>query len=883
MSEELIQRGLTEKGLPFGNYEYYNIGNTNIRSLRAYEIIPNMPYPDETLRRKPDGLLVDRRNKNSIKAVAVIEHKTPSEFDTQTKKNAAIKQCVLDYCKPLKAKIGIVTDGTDYIWINPQLRGNKWEEILREDDYPLHEPFLFSDSEEINHSIELIEKVVSDISSTNSKLIQKNLLNPSELADKVWQTIWLASGENPDACLATFVEIFIFKFISDLGVLTQNESGVGVCFSDTIQKDRDKCLKFYFEYVRPYIKQIFPPDTEDGTSVINGTVLKPEVSEHNILFHNILKEFLAFGELTHIDPEFKSRLYEHFLKKSISQKNWGQFFTPRNIVKAMIEMSQIESLQNGAKIHDPACGVGGFVLEPLLTKRTRDYSFSNGELKCKLEYSGHDRDLKTTILAKANMLIHLNELLRVNRGNPQQFATFFNNTFKSYHKSILGSLSEMSNDVYDLILTNPPFVVTGTSKFKSFIKDNGQLKNYYKVNGIGVEGLFLEKIINSIKPGGKALTIVPDGILNRVADSKLREFIQKKCFIDAIISLPENAFYTTPKKTYILAVTKKEDESITQADKIFTYLVVKTGETLDANRFEDLNDLPDMVKLFKYFKADKDNFESPHLKCKTWDFDSFSPSTHWSIDRWWTEEEKIELGLSEKLDATTITDFTNRLEQEKINLTQDIEQLNQIKSELPKPENTVKIDLSDENYFELFIGKRVLKKDFISSTGDIPVYSANVKEPWGHLSDSNIDNFSNDFVLWGIDGNWEFNVMKKDNQFRTTDHCGAIRIKQNSISADYVFYYLNWMKAKEGLDRGLRASITNMNKLQIEFPVKVDDDNNPLKVEIEKEDGSKIEIFELDIQIQNEIAEFYKTFEEVKERIADRISQLKTMEIPPLN
>jgi len=133
----------------------------------------------------------------------------------------------------------------------------------------------------------------------------------------------------------------------------------------------------------------------------------------------------------------------------------------------------------------------------------------------------------------------------------------------------------MSIDKYDLILTNPPFVVTGTSKFKGFIKENGQLKNYYKTNGIGVEGLFLEKIINSLKPGGKALTIVPDGILNRLADKKLREFIQKKCFIDAIISLPENAFYTTPKKTYILAITKKEDENIIQTDKVFHIIFLK--------------------------------------------------------------------------------------------------------------------------------------------------------------------------------------------------------------------------------------------------------------------------------------------------------------------
>lgn len=883
MSEELIQRGLTERGLTFGDYQYYNIGNTNIRSLRAYEIIPNKSYDEETLRKKPDGLLVDRRNKNNIKVIAIIEHKTPVEFDNEKKKIAAINQCVLDYCKPLKAKIGIVTDGTDYIWINPQLKGNKWSEIIREDDYPLHVPFLHSDSEEIRQSLELIEKVSSDISLTNSKLIKKDLQNPSILADKVWQTIWLASGENPDACLATFVETFIFKFISDLGVLTQNESGVGVSFSDTIQKDRDKCLRFYFEYVRPYIKLIFPPDSADGTSVINGTVLKPEVSEHNILFHNILKEFQDFGELTHIDPEFKSRLYEHFLKKSISQKNWGQFFTPRNIVKAMIEMSQIETLPNGAKVHDPACGVGGFILEPMLTKRTRDYTFTNGKLNCKLEYTGHDRDLKTTILAKANILIHLNELLRVNRGNPQQFSELFNKTFKSFHTSILGSLSDISTEKYDLILTNPPFVVTGTSKFKGFIKENGPLKNYYKTNGIGVEGLFLEKIINSLKPGGKALTIVPDGILNRLADKKLREFIQKKCFIDAIISLPENAFYTTPKKTYILAITKKEDENIVQTDKVFSYYILKTGETLDANRFNDLNDLPDMVKLFKYFKADKNIFVSPHLKCKVWDFTNFKPENHWSIDRWWSEEERIKLGVTEETNATTITDFTNRLEQEKINLTQDIEQLNQLKEELPKPEYTIKIKLDDEKYFDLFIGKRVLRKDFISSNGEIPVFSANVKEPWGHLSDSNIENFENDFVLWGIDGNWEFNVIKANKMFRTTDHCGAIRIKQNSISSEYLFYYLNWIKAKEGLDRGLRASITNMKKLEVEFPVKVDDNDNPKTITLTKEDGSTIEIFELDIELQTEISNFYQTFEEVKERITERIRELKTMEIPPLN
>ncbi|MCB4235012.1 SAM-dependent methyltransferase [Kaistella anthropi] len=44
----------------------------------------------------------------------------------------------------------------------------------------------------------------------------------------------------------------------------------------------------------------------------------------------------------------------------MSKKNWGQFFTPRNVVKAIVEMSEIDKLPDGSNVYDPACGVGGF-------------------------------------------------------------------------------------------------------------------------------------------------------------------------------------------------------------------------------------------------------------------------------------------------------------------------------------------------------------------------------------------------------------------------------------------------------------------------------------------------------------------------------------------
>lgn len=59
---------------------------------------------------------------------------------------------------------------------------------------------------------------------------------------------------------------------------------------------------------------------------------------------------------------------------------------------------------------------------------------------------------------------------------------------------------------------------------------------------MGVEGLFMEWIIRALKKGGKAFIVVPDGILNRVNDNKLRRFILEECYLDAIISLPVKTF-----------------------------------------------------------------------------------------------------------------------------------------------------------------------------------------------------------------------------------------------------------------------------------------------------------------------------------------------------
>lgn len=901
MSEELLKKGYTEHGEIFENYEYYNIGNTSLNDLKKFKIIPNKNYKEYKFK-KPDGLLVDRRNKEKIIVIAVIEHKNFSEFDTPQKKEKACKQCN-DYCEVLDAKIGIITDMEEFVWINPQKDTNNaeiiyydtfeikmgFDFILKEDGYILSNAFILNDKNktETKKTLKLIEKVLKSIGSDYSKLKEEKKLNPSNLARQVWQAIWLASGENPDKCLATFVELFLFKFLSDLEVLVKNKSGTPISFSDVISSGKNLCLKYYFTNTRTYIKEIFPVNEKDNTSVINDFILDPEIKEHNTLFYNMLmkfKEFLKrnhyYDKLESIEPEFKTRLYEDFLKRSASQKNWGQFFTPRNVVKAIIEISDIEHLPDGSKVCDPACGVGGFILEPILTKRTSDYYFEYDKLKRKIEYFGFDRDPKTTILGKANMLIYLSDLLKDNPTLTREFADTINKTFYSCHHSILGSLSIMSRNTYDLVMTNPPYVTKGIVNYKNAIKENSTLNRFYNINVMGTEGFFLQKIIRELKPKKRAFVIVPDGTLNRLNDANIRNIIKDNCIIDGIISLPQGTFYATLRKTYILCLTKKEEIEVKQTDPVFTYLISNIGESLDVYRAEiPENDLKDMAKQFKYFMTDKNIFKPFNIRCKIFGIDKFDPELHWCVDRWWTHEEKIKLEIEEKREVMNIDEFYLEIRSIKEEIDKVMNEINDLRSFTVATDETT--NFKNEKLTSLFkIGQGnafYTKKRIIENKwkGDVPVYSSNTKNNGLliKIDEKEIkreDKYYKYCLTWAIDGDagaiFVRNPENKDNKrekeflFIINNHCGILIPKKIKIDLEYIKIVLQPMFYQKRKCYNNKKLGTNQI-IDMEIPIPI------------KEDGS------YDLNKQREIAEKYKKLESIKNSMITRFKELNSVEV----
>ena len=125
--------------------------------------------------------------------------------------------------------------------------------------------------------------------------------------------------------------------------------------------------------------------------------------------------------------------------------------------------------------------------------------------------------------------------------------------------------------------------------------------------------------------------------------------------------------------------------------------------------------------------------------------------------------------------------------------------------------------LSDDKLFTVAIGKRVLTHDLIAK-GGIPVYSANVLEPFGNIGKSLIEDFSIPSILWGIDGDWMVNYIPANCPFYPTDHCGVLRVLSGDISPKYLAWVLYKEGANKNFSRQLRASIDRITGISIKLP-----------------------------------------------------------------
>lgn len=163
---------------------------------------------------------------------------------------------------------------------------------------------------------------------------------------------------------------------------------------------------------------------------------------------------------------------------------------------------------------------------------------------------------------------------------------------------------------------------------------------------------------------------------------------------------------------------------------------------------------------------------------------------------------------------------------------------------------TIDLRLDNEQVFDLSIGRRVLRSE-LKKDGEYEVFSANVFEPFGRTNTSLLNDFSAPSVLWGIDGDWMVNHLPAERPFHPTDHCGVIKVLDESvILSKYLVYPLLKAGEHERFSRANRASTERIKALTIRVP----------SIDCQKETVKKV------AEIENKIEALKQQMEECQVR-----------------
>ena len=255
------------------------------------------------------------------------------------------------------------------------------------------------------------------------------------------------------------------------------------------------------------------------------------------------------------DKDVLGRVYEYFLREFASNegKHGGEFYTPRSIVRTLVEM--IEPYKG--RIYDPCAGSGGMFVQ------SEEFVKEHQGLISDLSVYGQESNPTTWKLAKMNLAIRGID----NDFGPHQGDTFTNDLHKGMR--------------FDYILANPPFNV------KKWNGDKLQEDARWKY-GVPPEGnanyAWVEHIISKLTPDGKAGFVLANGALFTSTKDELaiRKAIIEDDKIDAIVALPEKMFYSTgiPVSLWFIDMNKSSSDERN-----------RNGETL----FIDARDFGEMV------------------------------------------------------------------------------------------------------------------------------------------------------------------------------------------------------------------------------------------------------------------------------------------------
>jgi type I restriction enzyme M protein len=257
----------------------------------------------------------------------------------------------------------------------------------------------------------------------------------------------------------------------------------------------------------------------------------------------LVVELIDREQWTTYDSDIKGDAYEGLLEKTArdSKSGAGQYFTPRALIRAIIEVIRPGVEESTA---DPACGTCGFLLGVReYVVRTNPAMSRAQQRRQRLQaYYGVELVQSVARLGAMNLLLHGIGPIDENAAPPIE---------------VRDSLSAAPTRTFDIVLTNPPF---GKKSSVRISRDQGEegealttVRRDFWTSTANKQLNFLQHVRSMLRPGGRAAVVIPDNVLFEGGSGEIirRELI-RDCNVHTLLRLPTGLFYAQGVKANVL-------------------------------------------------------------------------------------------------------------------------------------------------------------------------------------------------------------------------------------------------------------------------------------------------------------------------------------------
>ncbi len=361
-----------------------------------------------------------------------------------------------------------------------------------------------------------------------------------------------------------------------------------------------------------------------------------------------------------LDIDVKGEIYEGLLEKNAQdvKSGAGQYFTPRPLIKAIVDVMQPGALMD---IADPACGTGGFLLSAFnyITKQGQLDSAAMAHLLQKA-LRGWEIVDNTARLCVMNLYLH-----GIGLDSIESPIT------------VADSLAGDPGRRFDMVLTNPPF---GKKSSVSVVTDDGDAKreahSYVRddfwVATSNKQLNFVQHVKTLLKMHGRAAVVVPDNVLfEGGAGETIRRNLMKECDVHTLLRLPTGIFYAQGVKANVIFFDRKPAREGAWTERLWIYdFRTNINITLKQNPLTRAV-LDEFVTCYNPANRHerKATYSETNLqgRWRAYDYDELAGRDKANLDIFWLRDESLEdsanLPEPDILAAEIVEDLRAALEQ----------------------------------------------------------------------------------------------------------------------------------------------------------------------------------------------------------------------------